>query len=279
MSLRLCVLASGSSGNATYMEAGGTGLLVDAGLSCGRIRTLLARIGRRLEDVEAMLLTHGHSDHTSGVRSLVRERGVAVYAATGVGERLGAKLVEAWEPVPIGNLLAEFFEVPHDSRTYGVRVSGGGRIVALATDLGEVSPEVLRRMRGAEAIILEANHDLEWLRRGPYSADLKRRVASANGHLSNKQAAEAARDLAPHGLKDLVLAHLSKTNNSPSRATGTVTSALREAGHGRIRVRVALANHPTPWVEVGEPLESSEYAYRYEDGEAEGKARQLFDIE
>ena len=279
MSLRLCVLASGSSGNATYMEAGGTGLLVDAGLSCGRIRTLLARIGRRLEDVEAMLLTHGHSDHTSGVRSLVRERGVAVYAATGVGERLGAKLVEAWEPVPIGNLLAEFFEVPHDSRTYGVRVSSGGRTVALATDLGEVSLGVLRRMRGAEAVVLEANHDLDWLLRGPYPADLKRRVASANGHLSNRQAAEAACALAPHGLKDLILAHLSKTNNSPARATGTVMGALREAGHGGIRVRAALASHPTPWVEAGEPLESPEYAYRYGEDGTEGEARQLFDFE
>ena len=279
MSLRLSVLSSGSSGNATYMEAGGTGLLVDAGLSCGRIRALLFRIGRRLEDVEAVLLTHGHSDHTSGVRSLIRERGVAVYAAPGVGERLGANLVEAWEPLRIGGLLAEFFEVPHDSRTYGVRVSGGGRTVALATDLGEVSPEVLRRMRGAEALILEANHDPDWLRRGPYSADLKRRVASAKGHLSNRQAAEAACVLAPYGLKDLVLAHLSKTNNSPARATGTVMGALREAGHGRIRVRAALANHPTPWVDVGEPLESPEYAYRYGEGMAGSETRQLFDIE
>jgi phosphoribosyl 1,2-cyclic phosphodiesterase len=283
MSLRFSVLSSGSSGNATYMESGGTGLLVDAGLSCGRICALLARIGRRLDDVRAVLLTHGHSDHASGVRSLVRELGIPVYAAPGVGERLGAKLVEPWEPLRIGGLLAEFFEVPHDSRTCGVRISGGGRTAALATDLGSVSLEVLRRMRGAEAVVLEANHDPDWLRRGPYPADLKRRIASANGHLSNRQAAQAACALAPHGLKDLVLAHLSKTNNSPARATGTVSRALREAGHGRIRVRATLASHPTPWVEVGEPLESPEYAYRYDEGgaggRAMGEARQLFEIE
>ena len=277
--MHFSVLSSGSSGNATYVEAAGSGVLVDAGLTCGRIRVLLARIGRSLEDVRAVLVTHGHSDHTSGVRSLVRELGVPVYAAPGVGERLGATLVETWEPLRIGDLLAEFFEVPHDSRTYGIRLFDGERTMVLATDLGEVTLGVLRRMKGAEAMVLEANHDLEWLRRGPYPADLKRRVASGRGHLSNRQASEVARELAPHGLKDLVLAHLSKTNNSPARATGTVTSTLRDAGHGRIRVRAALASHPTPWVEVGEPLESPGYAYRYDEGRIEGEARQLFGFE
>ena len=257
------------------METDEGGLLVDAGLSCRRIAALLARIGRRLEDVDAVLLTHGHSDHTSGVRSLIRERGMPVYAAPTVGERLGAIVVEAGNPLRAGGLRAEFFEVPHDSRTYGVRVSDGERTAVVATDLGEVTVDILRRMRGAEAVVLEANHELEWLRRGPYPADLKRRVASGNGHLSNRQTAKAACDLAPHGLKDFILAHLSKTNNSPTRATGTVTSALREAGHGGIRVRAALASHPTPWVEVGEPLERPEYAYRYDGDEA----RQLFETE
>jgi len=275
MSLRLSVLSSGSSGNATYMETDEGGLLVDAGLSCRRIAVLLARIGRRLEDVDAVLLTHGHSDHTSGVRSLVRERGMPIYSAPDVGGRLGTITVEAGETLRIGGLMAEFFEVPHDSRTYGVCVSDDERTAIIATDLGEISVDVLRRMRGAEAVVLEANHELEWLRRGPYPTDLKRRVASANGHLSNRQTAEAACDLAPHGLKDLVLAHLSKTNNSPARATGTVTSALREAGHGRIRVRAALASHPTPWVDVGELLESPEYAYRY----GEGEVQKLFETE
>ncbi|HZC19449.1 MAG TPA: MBL fold metallo-hydrolase, partial [Rubrobacteraceae bacterium] len=152
---------------------------------------------------------------------------------------------------------------PHDAPTYGLRITDGERVGALATDLGEVEPETLRFLRGADAVVLESNHDPDWLRRGPYSADLKRRVASARGHLSNRQAAEAACVLAPHGLKDLVLAHLSKTNNSPARACGTVRKALKEAGHAGIRVRAAIAGHPTPWIEVGEPLESREYLYRY----------------
>jgi phosphoribosyl 1,2-cyclic phosphodiesterase len=274
--LHLSVLSSGSSGNATYLEAHGGGLLVDAGLQCRHIESLLARIGRGLDDVGAVLLTHGHADHTSGVRSLVRQCGVEVFAAPGVGDSLGATTVEAGETFQVAGLAAAYFEVPHDSLTYGLRISDGKRAVAMATDLGEVSPDVLWRMRGAEAVVLEANHDPDWLRRGPYSARLKRRISSKNGHLSNRQAAEVALALAPHGLKDLVLAHLSKTNNSPARACGTVYRALREAGHGGVRVRAAIAGHPTPPIEVGTPLEEREYVYRYEQ---RSRSERLFETE
>jgi phosphoribosyl 1,2-cyclic phosphodiesterase len=275
--LRLSVLSSGSSGNATYIETAEGGLLVDAGLSCRRIEGLLARIGRSLNDVGAVLLTHGHADHTSGVRSLVRECGVGVFAAPGVGGSLGATTVEAGEAFVVGGIEAVFFEVPHDSSTYGLRVSDGQRDVALATDLGEVGPEVLGHMRGAEAVVLEANHDPDWLRRGPYAARLKRRITSKDGHLSNQQAAEAGLALAPHGLKDLILAHLSKTNNSPARACGTVHRVLREAGHGGVRVRAAIAGHPTPPIEVGAPLKTAEYVYRYE--EPRRAEERLFEME
>ena len=250
---------------------------MDAGMSCRRLRGLLARIGRGLEDVSAVLLTHGHADHTAGVRALLRERDVPVYAAPGVAEVACAVPVAAGEPLDLGTLAATFFEVPHDAPTYGLRVSDGERVGALATDLGEVAPEAERFLRGADALVLEANHDFDWLRRGPYSADLKRRVASPRGHLSNRQAAEAACALAPHGLKDLVLAHLSKTNNSPMRATGTVRQALKAAGHGGVRVRAAIAGHPTPWIEVGAPLDAGQgNVYRYDDGGA-GLSR-LFDF-
>ena len=274
--MRLSVLSSGSSGNATYIETNSGGLLVDAGLPPRRINALLAQIGRDLTDVNAVLLTHGHSDHTCGVRALVRERSIRVFAAPGVGESLGANTVAPGEPCSVQDLGVVFFEVPHDSTTYGVRVSDGNWAVAMATDLGEAGIDVLRSMSGAEAVVLEANHDPDWLSRGPYSANLKRRIRSRHGHLSNRQAADAAVALAPHGLKDLVLAHLSKTNNSPTRACGTVDRALREAGHGSIRVRAAMAGHPTPWIEVGAPLQVTENVYRYGERSA---AEQLFGIE
>ena len=248
---------------------------MDAGFSCRRLRGLLARIGRDLSDVSAVLLTHGHADHTSGVRSLLRECELPLYASPGVAETVGATPVYVGETLDLGGVGATFFEVQHDAPTYGLRITNGKHTGALATDLGEAGPEILRALRGADAVVLEANHDLDWLRRGPYSADLKRRVASPNGHLSNHQAAEAALALAPHGLKDLVLAHLSKTNNSPARACGTVRKMLRGAGYTGIRVRAALAGHPTPWIEVGEPIEAREYVYRY----AEAGAQQLFEVE
>ena len=274
--MRLSVLSSGSSGNATYMETDSGGLLVDAGLSRRRIEALLARIGRDIDAVGAILLTHGHSDHTCGVRSIVRDRDVPVFAAPGVGESLGANTVALEEVCTVGGLTATFFEVPHDSSTYGVRVADAEGAVAMATDLGEAGIEVLRCMRGAEAVVLEANHELDWLRRGPYTATLKRRISSRHGHLSNRQAADAAVALAPHGLKDVILAHLSKTNNSPTRACGTVSGALREAGHGGVRVRAAIAGHPTPWIEVGSPLQTTDHVYRYDEKDAAG---QLFGIE
>jgi phosphoribosyl 1,2-cyclic phosphodiesterase len=265
--LRLSVLSSGSSGNATYIEGTSGGVLVDAGLQAKRLSRLLANIGRSLHDVGAVFVTHDHSDHTCGLRSLLREVPVPVYGAPGVGERLGspgATVVEAGEPLHLRDLRVTFFPVPHDAPTYGVELVEEDRSVVVATDLGEVDEGALGIMRGAEALVLEANHELEWLRRGPYPADLKRRVASGRGHLSNEQAAEAAIRLAPHGLRELVLAHLSKTNNSPARATNSVSRALREAGWEAVRVRAALANHPTPWIEVGEPAEPKSYVYRYD---------------
>jgi phosphoribosyl 1,2-cyclic phosphodiesterase len=263
------------------VECGGTGLLIDAGLARRRLENLLARVGRGLGNVDAVLLTHDHSDHTCGARALLRDCGIPVLAPPGVmtGSKhvpTGAGEAAVGEEIPLGDLGIAFFEIPHDSPTYGVRISGDGRVAAMATDLGEAGPEVLRWMRGAEAAVLEANHDPQWLARGPYSARLKRRISSAHGHLSNRQAAQAATSLAPHGLKDLVLAHLSKTNNSPARACGTVHGALREAGYGGVRVRAAIANHPTPWIEVGTPAEAPEYVYRYARGDAAG---QLFGFE
>ena len=274
--MRLSVLSSGSSGNATYMETDSGGLLVDAGLPPRRISALLARIGRNLSDVNAILLTHGHTDHTCGVHALVRERNIRGLRRARRRRDPRREHGSPWRALLRRRPWVTFFEVPHDSMTYGVRVSDGSSAVAMATDLGEAGIDVLRSMSGAEAVVLEANHDPDWLRRGPYSANLKRRIRSRHGHLSNRQAADAAVALAPHGLKDLVLAHLSKTNNSPTRACGTVDRALREAGHGSVRVRAAIAGHPTPWIEVGAPLEVTEHVYRY--GER-GAAGQLFGIE
>lgn len=280
--MRLSVLSSGSSGNAVYVEPGdGRGVLVDAGVSCRRLVRLLGLLGRGLDNLGAVLLTHGHGDHTRGVRRLVKECDVELYSAPGVGEDLGASIVESGELLELDGLEACFFEVPHDTPTYGLRISDATSSAAIATDLGEVPEGVMRRLRGVEAIVLEANHEEDWLWGGPYPRELKHRVASPVGHLSNVQAAEAALSLVPHGLKELVLAHLSETNNSPARACGTARSVLRRAGHESLRVRAAVAGRPTPWVEVGAPLAGREYVYRYATGGGSGARSpgQLFEVE
>ncbi|MGI8650172.1 MAG: MBL fold metallo-hydrolase [Rubrobacter sp.] len=254
--MRFSVLSSGSSGNATYLErsGGSGGLLIDAGLSVRRLKPLLGSIGRSIEDVGAVLLTHAHSDHTCGLRTLRKERPVPVFCAPGVGEKFGAKVIEAGKPFSVSGLEAIFFEVPHDAPTCGVKLSDEDTAMAVATDFGEVREDVYRILRGVDALVVEANHDVEWLRRGPYPQHLKQRIASGEGHLSNDQASELALSLAMHGLAEVVLAHLSDTNNSPARATGTVSRMLREAGFPEIRVRAALPKRPTPWVEVGVPV-------------------------
>ena len=248
---------------------------MDAGVSCKRLDWLLRSVGRGLDDLGAVLLTHGHGDHTRGLRRVLERTGVEVYSAPGVGEGFGARIVESGQEIVLGGLRAVFFEVPHDTPTYGLRISDESSAVGLATDLGEIGEETLRRLRGVEALVLEANHDEDWLWGGSYPRELKRRVSSAAGHLSNAQAAEAALALAPHGLKDLVLAHLSEKNNSPARACGTAGSLLRRAGFGSVRVRAAIANRPTPWIEAGEPLAVQDHVYRYAAAEAE----QLFEVE
>lgn len=254
--MRLSVLSSGSSGNAAFIESNGTGVLVDAGLTPRRTVALLARIGRCLQDIDAIFVTHAHRDHTLGAKLLARACGVRVYAGSGVAEALDVVKVPDGGQVEVGGIEAAFFSVPHDSPTYGIKVSGAEDAVAVLTDLGEVEPPVLENIRGVEAVVLEANHDRDWLQYGPYPLNLKFRVASPFGHLSNHQAAEAAVELARYGLKDLVLAHLSKTNNSPARARGTVYHRLRSAGFGDVRVQVAPRNSPTSWIEVGETSSS-----------------------
>lgn len=278
----MTVLSSGSSGNAAYVEPDeGRGVLVDAGVSCRSLVKLLGLVGLGLGDLGAVLLTHGHGDHTSGVRRLVKECGVEVYSAPGVGEEFGANIIEPGLALPLGDLEAIFFEVPHDTPTYGLRISNDTTCAAIATDLGEVTESVMRWLRGAEALVLEANHDEQWLWGGPYPRELKRRVASPVGHLSNARAAETALGMVPHGLKDLVLAHLSERNNSPVRACGAARNVLRKAGHDDIRIRAAIAGHPTPWVEVGMPLATREYVYRYATGGGAdlGVVGQLFEVE
>ncbi len=235
-----CTLASSSSGNCTVVWHKDTYILIDAGISMTRTERALRSLGIDPRSVSAVLVTHEHTDHVSGLKRLCARYGMDVYASglTALVMREhslcpeGAlRQVDTGESFRIGGFRISCFSTSHDTaQSVGYTVEADGTKLALVTDLGYVSPAVERSVCGAGAVILEANHDEEMLKRGPYPAYLKKRILSDRGHLSNEAAARFAVTLARSGAKKIVLAHLSRENNDASLALETVSSALRGAG-------------------------------------------------
>ena len=259
--MRLVVLGSGSEGNAVVVEAGGRRLLIDAGFSRREIKRRLAKVGLAPEDLHAVVLTHEHLDHVRGVDRFCRKRRVPIYATRGTVEGMElrpevAALVRPCRsgvPFEAAGFVVEMFTVPHDAREpVGVVVEdpGGGGRVGLVTDIGSRSRLAWARLGGVHALVLEANHDLEMLRNGPYPWPLKQRVAGRHGHLSNADAANGLAELAHEGLQHVVLYHLSQVNNLPALAAAVVGEEL-----GRLRTRAEMTVsgqlEPTLWLTVG----------------------------
>ena len=238
--LELCTLASGSSGNSLLVTDGRTHVLVDAGISCRRICTGLKELGVEPTELAGVLITHEHSDHISGLTTLTKQLRLPVYASPGTGRQLCyriAFLEELLRPVApgegfsIGGLAIESFPTSHDAaESVGYALSAGGRKAAVVTDLGYVTGAVLRGIRGADLLVAEANHDVETLRSGEYPYYLKQRILGPQGHLCNEDAARFAVKLAESGTGELILAHLSRDNNTPAMALRAVETALSAAG-------------------------------------------------
>ena len=235
--MKLSVYASGSSGNCLLLSSGSTHILIDAGISKRRIEGSLAQSGLSMREIGGVLITHEHSDHISGLKMLLKYYALPVYAPRTVANRLRGCLPEAEpylrvipvnESFSIGDLTVTAFHTPHDTdESVGYRVQSGG-VFALATDMGHVTEEVLNALSGADAVLIESNHDEEMLRYGPYPVYLKRRILSDSGHLSNACCAELARALALGGTKQIILGHLSRENNTPALAM----QAARESTAG-----------------------------------------------
>ncbi|MCL2497831.1 MAG: MBL fold metallo-hydrolase [Symbiobacteriaceae bacterium] len=215
---------------------GDTAILIDAGLGPRQLQHRLRRIGLKLADLQACFLTHEHNDHVVGLNRLsfpkipiftnhlTRCAVEGLYPATG-------KL--CWEELPLGgavqlgSLLVESFATSHDAcSSVGYRLYSAEESFLFATDLGSPSAELVQAISAADAIVLEANHDVDMLRTGPYPPMLKRRVAGPRGHLSNTQTAELLQHYLTERTRCLVLAHLSRTNNIPCLALETVAAAL-----------------------------------------------------
>ena len=238
--LELCTLASGSSGNSLLVSDGRTHILVDAGISCRRITNSLKALGVDPRELTGVLITHEHTDHMAGLATLTKQLRLPVYASRGTGRQLCyriAFLEELLRPVTpgeefsVGGIDVESFPTSHDAaESTGFALSAGGRKAAVVTDLGYVTPEVLKGIRGADLLVCEANHDVEWLQSGPYPYYLKARILGDRGHLSNEAGAELAWTAVEGGARTVVLAHLSHENNTPARAHEVVRGLLERRG-------------------------------------------------
>jgi phosphoribosyl 1,2-cyclic phosphodiesterase len=244
--VRVTIVASGSGGNVTLVAGGGARVLVDAGVGPRTLATLLERAGDRGPPPTALVVTHAHSDHVGHYRPLARRFGLTVYmseaTARAVEPPSTLKLVRysPREPFAIGGLNVWPTPLPHDAAQVALVFEAGGLRAGLATDLGEVPPGLPEAFSACDLLLLESNHDLAMLRDGPYPMHLKRRIASAKGHLSNAQAAELLRALPPRA-RSVVLMHLSRTNNAPELALASARDAL--AGR-RVRLFVAPPRGP-----------------------------------
>lgn len=277
---RLCTLYSGSGGNATYFSNGKTGILIDAGKSARSLTNALKEIGAFGEDaknppIDAIFITHEHRDHIAALAVFLKKNPVPVHVTAGSAERIYTLLGDS--PVrdcvvvhptlfsaSVGSVTVSSFPTSHDSNmSVGYRITArtenGIRTFGYATDLGIVTPAVEKGLLGCEAVVLESNHDENMLLDGPYPYDLKLRIRSRRGHLSNRDAAAFIAALRESGTERFLLAHLSKENNLPILAYEEALAALADES---VTLRVADPDRVTFLLGKtdGDPIQGKENA-------------------
>jgi len=255
--VRFVVLGSGSGGNASVIEAGGTRILVDAGFTAKQLGLRLARAGIDPGSLDAVVITHEHSDHVKGLRVFLKKYTARVYAtvqtAEVVGETAGPHVrwtsFEAGQSFRIGDLEIESFPVMHDAvDPVGFVFRHRDSSLGFISDVGHAPEQLRRRLDSLRGLYLEANYDpglLEADTRRPWPT--KQRISSRHGHLSNDQAADLAAALAHPGLRHIILGHLSGDCNKPDIACACVRRSLDAAGWAAVRVACVSQDEPTPW--------------------------------
>lgn len=256
-------LYSGSSGNCGLILQDQQYLLVDMGKSCRTTVTALRKLGLAISDCAGILVTHEHSDHVAGLDTFLKKYPMPVYARADTLEVLESRgtlppavdgvAVDGGQMLDIGNFRVTAFPTSHDVPCCGYRiVTPDQHCMAIATDLGTLTPVVEDNLMGCDLVALEANYDSFSLHGGPYPYYLKKRIASDRGHLDNKACAAAILDLIQEGCKKFALCHLSQTNNSPELALTTVYNVLLAAGiqPGRdVIVQAQTRNDISPYLE------------------------------
>ena len=260
--MRVCVLGTGSGGNATLVEAGETRVLVDAGFSGRDLERRLSQVGLSPDAIDAIVISHDHGDHTKGAGVFSRRHGTPVYLTQ---RTLAAcsRLFRGTEPTityragrhfEVGSIRVEPFLTVHDAAdpvAVALVDTTTETRVGVATDLGRPNAQIRLALSGADFLILEANHDEELLRTGPYPWAVQQRIASSHGHLSNHAAARFACELLHPRLAGVLLAHLSQECNRPELAEAVVGDALRAAGYEGF-LGVAPQERPTEFIDIEE---------------------------
>ncbi|MVP00731.1 MULTISPECIES: MBL fold metallo-hydrolase [Paenibacillus] len=266
MALRFTVLASGSTGNATVVSNGDTTILVDAGLSAKKVEQLMLEREVKGEDIDAILVTHEHSDHIKGLGAIARKYNLPVYANPKTWDALdkhigkisetNRRLMATGTEEFFGDIRVESYGISHDAaEPVGYCFHCGGQKLAMATDLGYMSTKVKDVIGDSDAIILEANHDIEMLRMGHYPWNIKRRILSDLGHLSNEAAGEAILDIMTARTKAIYMAHLSQNHNLMDLARLTLNNVVEDRGvslkERKVRLMDTYFDRPTKWEELG----------------------------
>jgi phosphoribosyl 1,2-cyclic phosphodiesterase len=252
MSLEVCVLASGSSGNSVYVASEKTRILIDAGLSAKQIAVRLEQIGVVPESINGVCVSHEHGDHIAGLRVLQKRHDIPVYANAGTlngiqrqpkSDEISVKIFQTGSPFVIGDITIEPFSVPHDAyEPVGFRIQTAETSIGVVTDLGMVTALIREKLKGCHAIVVESNHDEDLLQEAPRPWPLKQRIRSRQGHLSNMGAAQLIAECATDQLEHVYLSHLSSDCNTPDTALRTVASQLRLDGLGHINLEISLAS-------------------------------------
>ncbi len=260
--IRLRVLGSGSSGNASLVAAGDTTALVEAGLSARELGKRAQAAGCDPERIAGILVSHEHADHSRGALPFARRHDIPIFCTAGTWRRirpddpdgvLWVRLVPS-RPLRIGELEVIGFPTPHDAEeSVGFRFQHAGASAVLVTDIGHISTETERAIEGASLLLIESNYDEQELHESRYPFSTRRRIASQVGHLSNGALAAYLRRRLPHSVRTVVLAHLSENTNSPELAFRTARQALDAGGRAGVRLLIARRNEPTPEVRSSAP--------------------------
>lgn len=257
-----CSLYSGSSGNSIFVSSGDARILIDAGLPGKNIEKALTDIKQNPSELDAIFVTHEHSDHVKGVGVLSRKYNIPIYAneltwkamegLVGNIKEHNIKIING-DYVSVKDLDIISYKIPHDAASpQGYTVRHGNKKVSVATDLGYFSDDVRKNIEDADILLLESNHDIEMLKFGPYPYNLKRRILSEVGHLSNEDCGKAIADMVNDRRKKVILGHLSETNNYPELAFHTVLNILKERNiqlNKDISLTVARRDMPSNYVD------------------------------